>query len=307
MSQEKTPAFLPLTGVFEPSAIQQLPDGRFLVVEDEKSHPFSLLAISADGRVESSALTPGLLQWFSSFWELDDLEGLALDRTGCVYAITSHSRDDDGDRKKSRDKLVRFRVDGKRVVEPRMVDGLRRAMTAAHPVLAAAASVADVKTDGGLNIEALEISPENDRLLIGFRSPLQGGRAIIASVDNPSEIFDADETPRVSGHLELLDLGGNGIRSLSHIPGLGGYLVIAGPVSRAQGHFKLWFWSGAPGAPPRPVTVSGLEGFERAEGVCPAVIDGAQRILIVSDDGDRKSGRCASFLLLDPAQLLMAA
>ena len=32
-----SPAFRPLTGIFEPSAIQQLPDGRFLVVEDEKS------------------------------------------------------------------------------------------------------------------------------------------------------------------------------------------------------------------------------------------------------------------------------
>lgn len=307
MTQEKNPAFLPLTGVFEPSAIQQLPDGRFLVVEDEKSHPFSLLTITADGTVESSALAPGLLQLFSSFWELDDLEGLALDRTGSVYAITSHSRDDDGDRKKSRDKLVRFRVDGKHVVEPKMVDGLRRAMTATHPVLAAAANIADVKTGGGLNIEALEISPEQHRLLIGFRSPLQGGRAIIASVDNPSEIFEADEAPRMSSHLELLDLGGHGIRSLSHIPCLGGYLVIAGPVSREQGHFKLWFWSGEPGAPPRTVTVSGLEGFERAEGVCPAVIDGKQRILIVSDDGDRKSGRCASFLLLEPDQLLIAA
>ena len=33
--------FLALTGIYEPSAIQQLPDGRFLVVEDEKQHPFS--------------------------------------------------------------------------------------------------------------------------------------------------------------------------------------------------------------------------------------------------------------------------
>jgi len=34
--------FLPLTGLYEPSAIQQLSNGRFLVVEDEKEHPFSL-------------------------------------------------------------------------------------------------------------------------------------------------------------------------------------------------------------------------------------------------------------------------
>ncbi len=29
--------FLALTGIYEPSAIQQLPDGRFLVVEDKRS------------------------------------------------------------------------------------------------------------------------------------------------------------------------------------------------------------------------------------------------------------------------------
>lgn len=89
--------FLALTGLYEPSAIQQLADGRFLVVEDEKQHPISLLTISPSGR------------------------------------------DGDGDEKKSRDKLVRFRIEGDRVVEPRVVTGLKRALTAMHPVLAAAA------------------------------------------------------------------------------------------------------------------------------------------------------------------------
>ncbi len=53
-----------------------------------------------------------------------------------------------------------------------MVKGLKPALVAAHPVLAAAAAIRDVKADGGLNIEALEISPDQQRLLIGFRSPL---------------------------------------------------------------------------------------------------------------------------------------
>jgi len=122
MAHDATPGFQPLTGLYEPSAIVQLPDGRFLVVEDEKSHPFSLLTIDAESRVHSMPLTPGLLQWFSALWKLDDLEGLALDRAGWLYAITSHSRDDDGDAKKSREKLVRFRIEGQRVVESRIVD-----------------------------------------------------------------------------------------------------------------------------------------------------------------------------------------
>jgi hypothetical protein len=52
--------------------------------------------------------------------------------------------------------------------------------------------------------------------------------------------------------------------------------------------------------------VPGLAGFEHAEGVCPAVIEGQQRIVVVSDDGDREAGRPARFLVLEPAQLQIA-
>lgn len=298
--------FLTLTGIYEPSAIQQLPDGRFLVVEDEKQHPLSLVTISSNGDVHSAPLGPGLLEAGDAFWKLDDLEGIALDRSGYLYAITSHSRDGDGEEKKSRDKLVRFRVEGNRVVEPMVVKGLKSALAARHPVLAAAADVLDVKAAGGLNIEAMEIAPDQQRLLIGFRSPLLDKRAIIATVENPAAMFNAGEPPRISATLDTLDLGGNGIRGMSYIPSLGGYLVISGPVSREQAQFRLWFWSGRRGEPARHVTVPGLKGFEHAEGISPAVIDGQQRIVIVSDDGSRKEGRYARFLLLAPEQLHIA-
>jgi len=306
MRNENVPAFRPLTGIYEPSAIQQLPDGRFLVVEDEEDHPLSLVIISADGTVETAALTAGLLQIFSAFWKLDDLEGLTADRAGWVYAITSHSRDDDGDRKASREKLVRFRVDGDRVVDPRVVDGLRHALTTRHALLAAAAGVRDVKASGGLNVEGLELSADQQRLWIGFRCPLHDGRALIACVENPAAVFQSDEAPRIAPRLEELDLGGHGIRGLSYIPGLGEYLVIGGPTSREPAVFDLWRWSGEPGAPARRVTVPGLKGFAKAEGVCAARVGSAERIMVVSDDGNRKAGRPASYLLLDPAQLQTA-
>lgn len=306
VTSEPVPAFQPLTGIFEPSAIQQLPDGRFLVVEDEKSHPLSLVTIGADGRVGSTALTAGLFQVFSSFWKLDDLEGLALDRAGFVYGITSHSRDDDGDEKKSREKLVRFRIEGERVVDPRVVGDLKQALTKQHAVLAAAARVEDVKADGGLNIEALEFSPDQKRLLIGFRSPLRDGRALVASIENPSAIFESDEAPRIAPLLDELDLGGHGIRGLSFIPAMGAYLLIGGPTSREPADFDLWRWSGEPGAAAIRVRVPGLRSLEKAEGVSPAVIGGVERIVIVSDDGNRNAGRFAGYLVLDPGQLQTA-
>ena len=108
--------FRTLNGIYEPSAIQQLPDGRFLVVEDEKLHPFSLLSISPEGSVSSAPLSPEPLEAGDALWKLDDLEGVALDRSGYLYAITSHSRDGDGDEKKSRDKLLRFRIEGAEIL-----------------------------------------------------------------------------------------------------------------------------------------------------------------------------------------------
>lgn len=295
--------FQPLTGLFEPSSIQQLADGRFLVVEDEKSHPFSLVTISAAGDVSSTPLLPPAGD--DAAWKLDDLEALALDRAGYVYALTSHSRDTDGDEKKARDKLVRFRVEGGRMVEPMLVRSLKPALVSAHPALAAAA-MPDVKSSGGFNIEAMEISADGQQLLVGFRSPLLEQRAIIACVENTAAIFERCEPPRISRALITLDLGGDGIRGLAYLPALEGYLVISGPVASQQVHFQLWFWSGLPGAPARRVSVAGLPGFEHAEGVSPAVIDGRQRIIIVSDDGSRKEGRDAHFVLLDAGQLVIA-
>ena len=51
-----------------------------------------------------------------------------------------------------------------------------------------------------------------------------------------------------------------------------------------------------------------MAGFAPAEGVCPAVIDGVTKIIIiiVSDDGNGKQGRFAQLVMLDLAQLQIA-
>jgi hypothetical protein len=295
--------FIALTGVFEPSAIQQLPDGRFLVAEDEKTHPFALLTLRADGTSSTTPLLAPGPDAEAALSKLDDLEGITADAAGYVYAVTSHSRNADGKEKKSREKLIRFRIEGERAVAPVVAKGLKAALTAAHPLLAAAAEIADVKAEGGLNIEGLEMAPDGRHLLLGFRSPLREGRALVAAIENPREIFESGAAPRISPRLDTLDLGGHGIRGMSWVPALAGYLVISGPVAKERSQFRLWFWSGQAGDAPRHVTVPGLPGFEHAEGVCPAILDGQPRIVIVSDDGDRKAGRPARFLALEPGQL----
>ena len=296
-----SPRFSPLTGHYEPSAIVQLADGRFLIVEDEKEHPFSLVSLDRNGKVDSTPLTPGLFEFDDGFWKLDDLEGLTLDPSGWIYAITSQSLDGEGDSKKSREKLVRFRIKGDRVVDTSAARSLKSALLAAHPPLAAAAGIRDVKSGGGLNVEALEASADGRRLWLGFRGPLIDQRAIVACIENPSGIFDRDEAPRIAARLAMLDLGGHGIRGLSYVPNLGGYLVIAGPVGSEEAAFQLWFWSSETGALARRVGLPGLPSIEHAEGICPAVLDGRQCLVIVSDDGKRAEKRYAQFLVLDLA------
>ena len=298
------PGFLPLAGVYEPSAIVQLPDGRFLVVEDEKEHPLCLFSLGPDGRViDRTPVEQGLFDFNDRFWKLDDLEGLALGASGEIYAITSQSLDGQGERKKSREKLVRFRIEGDRVDDPRSAMGLKDSLLAAHPVLAASASIADVKGGGGLNVEALDLSADGRRLLVGFRSPLLDNRAIVACVENPQGVFENAEAPRVAPALHTLDLQGHGIRGMSWVPGLDGHLVISGPVSGEAGQFRLWFWTGGATDPAHTVAVPGVTDLAHAEGVSPAIIDGRPKIVLVSDEGSRKEKRCARYLMLDPAQL----
>lgn len=303
MTAPAAPGFQPLTGVYEPSGIQQLADGRFIVIEDEEKHALSLLCI-AHGQVHRQPLEAPFWPWsMGDFWHLDDLEGVTADQAGYIYAITSHSRDGNGEEHKARERLVRFRIEGDAVVEPKVVDSLKCALTAAHPALAIAAEIRDVKRDGGLNIEALEMSADQRQLLIGLRSPLLGGRAIVASLENPRAIFDEDARPQIASALTTLDLAGNGIRGMAYAPCVGGYLLIGGPVARQEVAFTLWFWSGAVHDRPRQVHIAGLPGLEHAEGVTQALLDGQPRIVVVSDDGNRAAGRYARYLVLRPEDL----
>lgn len=83
------------------------------------------------------------------------------------------------------------------MVEPREVEGLKRALTTQRAVLRETDRVVNVKAEGGLNIEALEISLDHKRLLIGFRSPLRDGRALIAAaiqVSPPEEVLYEERT-----------------------------------------------------------------------------------------------------------------
>jgi hypothetical protein len=116
-----------------------------------------------------------------------------------------------------------------------------------------------------------------------------------------AEFFTERGVPAAAG-VSWLNLAGQGIRALARVPAPAGYLLVSGPVGRQDEPFRLWHWSGA-AAPPQPVAHQG--GFARTEGLCPAIVGGRPTIVLVSDDGDRESGRPAQYRLLDPAALVL--
>ena len=113
--------------IYEPSAVQQLPDGRLLVVEDEASRALNILTIDETGAlVEDNGLDVRMMRAFGR--KLTDLEGLSIDAAGQIYATTSHSLTKDGERKADREQMLRFRVSGSNVGEIATYGGLRDAL-----------------------------------------------------------------------------------------------------------------------------------------------------------------------------------
>ncbi len=291
------------SGIYEPSGIHQLADGRIIIVEDEAHRPFSLLTLYANGNIESTSLSPKKMFKkkgpFKQFLKLDDLEGVEVDNNGVIYAITSHSKTDNNDYVKKRDKLTRFSISGDQILEPVVISELREKLINHFPEL-------DRQTVGHrFNIESLSLNKQQNQLLVGFRYPLsKNGSALIATIDNLEALFTDNAALHFAPKLTRLDLNGNSIRGMAYDEKLEGYLIVAGSVQRGSAkENQLWFWNGSPKTLPEKFTIKGLDGIKNAEGVSPIVINGKRKILIVSDDGKEKKDIPASYLLLEYGQL----
>jgi len=291
--------------IYEPSGVQQLADGRFVVIEDEPFQPLDIFWLHADGQSSEQPLyRSSLLAWASpnrALSTLEDLEAVAVDDRDRIYAITSHSRKENGKRADGREQLVRFGLDGQLVVDMQVVRGLRKQITARYKSLKEAARIRDVKDDGGFSIEGLSFDAAKQKLLLGLRSPLAGSNAIVVVMENPQAVFDHDETPQFAQQLIELDLAGGGIRGMSYDPHLGGFLIIS---RKPEKSFKLWLWSGDVNESPQRLKVPGLMNLRHAEGVTPVRLDGSPAgILIVSDDGVGVQGKPGHYLFLRYEQL----
>ncbi|HEU4597294.1 MAG TPA: DUF3616 domain-containing protein [Pyrinomonadaceae bacterium] len=224
-------------GTFEASGVAHVPgtDG-VLFVDDGRTDEIFWMRLgegrTQDGPVKAVKLGASVI----------DLEGITTDGEH-FYVVGSQSKSQGGDLTG----LVRFRFDaqGQSVQSVETVNGLKRFLA---ENVAELRGMAERKyKDGGINVEGLAWDARGRRLLLGLRSPVLEGHALVV----PLRLRD----PRgafASGNLEVegarairLPLGGAGVRSIEYDERARAFRVIsgAGPNSEKM-DFKLWEWNG---------------------------------------------------------------
>lgn len=284
-------------GMCDASAMAMAGNDHFVVANDEDS----ILRVYARTQSDAPVQTLDL----SSFLSLDpkspetDLEGAAT-LGGRVYWISSHGRNKNGKNRPSRQQFFATTLtvtNGTIELQPvgqaytRLLDDLARAPQLQSFELAAAARQAP-KTPGALNIESLCATPEG-HLLIGFRNPIPGGKALLVPLLNPAELL-AGKTARFGAPV-LLDCGGRGLRDMTRAGDR--YFLIAGSYD-GKGASALYEWAGGAAAPkllPHPE----LKGLN-PEALAPLTENGRERLLVLSDDGTMKIGGVDCKAVPDP-------
>jgi hypothetical protein len=270
--------------VYGASGVVQLPDGRILIVEDDPHNPLAIVDLF--GAVRAETFTPRQIRRVvGSFGtsSLNDLEAATIDGRGHVYASTSHALTTTGTAKPEREQLIRFDINGSRLVDVHVHTGLKTALSALDPRFAAAAQATPGER-GGLNIEGLAWDSAHNRLLIGFRNPRRGRRALVVWLQNPDAVFEEGAAASLLPPVEL-DLGGEGVRDLTYSRSLQGFVIVAGSWGQNRHEAPtLWLWDGTATDPPVRLNAPILDGL-KPEGVADVSSDAARALLIVSDDG----------------------
>jgi len=229
--------------------------------------------------------------------KMPELDLEAASRIGDrAYWLTSHGRDS-----KARNQPSRFRFFATTVPSdgaPLTVVGTPYetllADLLADPRLAgfglAAASELPPKAAGGLNLEGMTSTPQGT-LLLGFRNPVPGGRALLVELLDPGALIAGG--PARFGELFQLALDGDGVRALTWWRGR--YLVIAGGFG-SGGTSRMLTWDRA--SPPVALPID-LTGYNPEGAFTPEDRD---EIMLLSDDGERVIDGRPCKKLKDPAQ-----
>ena len=290
-------------GVYEPSAVQQLPDGKLLIAEDEPNHAFSIISIDKTGRfIEDEALDTRVITGFKR--RLSDLEALARDDEGFIYALTSHSRTRKGNRSPDREHLMRFKIQDGNVLGLTSYDNLTQVLETDHKLhdLIRERTKAEVSFEE-INIEGMAFDPVKKRLVLGFRDPEFNNMGLVAFISNPKDVFERNAQPEFD-EVAILDIDGGGIRSINYDPVLKNY-VIANEVKDESGQkfSQLWTWSGNPTDEPQKISLPNLQHITNVEAVDSITVNGKPQMILMGDEGNASQKITAKYMLVDYSQL----
>ena len=267
-------------GACDASGAVPVDDRHFAVADDEDNVLRVYDAIEGGSAVRKTNL--GRQIALKKKGEVDIEAATSLD--GRAYWITSHGRNAKGEEDPNRSLVITTELptlDDKVEVEGDvyrdLLSDLEREPALARFDFEHAAELAP-KEPGGLNIEGLTATPEG-QLLIGFRSPVPGGKALLLPLANPSALYSAGRA-RFATPIEL-DLAGLGVRSLSWWRGA--YLIAAGPTGEG-GSARLYRWGG-PGSTP---VMLARAAFADANPEAFFTAENNDEILVLSDDGARE-------------------
>ena len=255
-----------------------------------------LAASDEDNRLRLYAFTngPSLLEFdatpslrLSGHHSEVDIEGAAT-LGELTYWLGSHGRGKDGRSRPDRERLfatqfvtndghLQLRVVGRPY--RKLLTDLEAAPQLRHLHLEEAAR--HTPDDGGINLEGLAAGPAGE-LLLGFRSPVPEGLALLVPLKNPQEIIQG--RPARLGEPIRLDLDQLGIRDLAW-SGREWFCIAGRPGS--GGTARLYHW--------RPGEANAVRidhtGFKQANPEALTVFGppDAPRLLVLSDD-DKHGG-----------------
>ena len=153
---------------------------------------------------------------------------------------------------------------------------------------------------GGVNVEGLASVPNNnDAVIFGLRSPLVNPRFGNPAIDKKLTL-DSGKTILVKviapfsdeplTEPMLLDLEGQGVRSLEYISSINAYIIIAGSTHSDKGRFQLWLWS-MENSSIQKVHLPELDELCRPESIVALPSKSGVDILILSENsGDACTG-----------------
>jgi hypothetical protein len=262
-------------GTFEASGVAHVPGtDAVLFVDDGRPNEIFLMQLGEDRK------QAGAIKRIDTATSIIDLEGITTDGD-YFYIVGSQSKSKGADLAG----LARFKFDAanQRVIGTEAASGLKKFLA---DNVAELHGLENTKySDGGINVEGIAWDPQNKRLLLGLRSPVVEGHALVVplKVRDPKAAFSFANL-EVEGRKAIrLPLGGAGIRSIEFDESRRAFYLIAGAGPNPEKmDFKTWEWSGNDVTP----ALRELETFDRRlkpEGVTRFSNGAREFIFIVFD------------------------